>query len=235
MSRKRRGEITHRQPAPKPQDRGQEANLLELLVPYMGCLPPFSRAAANRCTERGLLPGSLLTALEVLHFLSYTVLSAQNAQRAYGVRASVLLSMGLDESSFDICSLVDDSRLAMESDDERLSISPAIEGWFMKRAKLLATSKKYRSALRMVHCVKVYVHKIAELGFFDHFKAEDILSNVEIFGLEHCDLGGMLPVGQFRSLKFEKICDPVGNILSLRPSVKIAAFLEDLSFRGSAA
>lgn len=102
-----------------------ERQFLESLVPYMAIVPSFSYSAGSRCQEKGLLPGHLLAALEVLQFLSCTVLSAQKAQRLYGIRASVLLAMALDEFSFDANNLLKDGKLLNDYSGER-SISPQV-------------------------------------------------------------------------------------------------------------
>ncbi len=65
----------------------REGELLDLLTPFLGCEAPFSRTASDRCLEKGLVPAHLVSCLRVLHFLSFAVLSAQKAQRKYGVRA----------------------------------------------------------------------------------------------------------------------------------------------------
>ena len=88
-----------------------ERDLIQRLVPFMAVVPVFSNRTRNRCVESGLIPDALIWALEVVQFLSYTVLSAQRAQRIYGVRASVLLAMAMDETGITVESLTNDRKL----------------------------------------------------------------------------------------------------------------------------
>lgn len=194
-----------------------EQQLLERLMPYMAIMPLFSYTMSNRCQEKGLLPGHLLAALEVLQFLSCTVLSAQKAQRVYGVRASVLLAMALDEASFDANDLLKNGKLLNDYSGEP-SISPQIDEWFLARAKMLATSKRFKMAMNLNSDVKAYIRRICDLGFCDHLKAEDLCQNVETYELQECDLAGMLPVGVYETYLFEKVRDDLGSIVELKLS-----------------
>lgn len=192
----------------------RESELLELLVPFTGCMPQFRNTAGGRCMLRGLLPGHLLSCLDVLEFLSYTVISAQKAQRRYGVRASVLLSMAIDEFSFDVRELARDPTILRERDDKR-KISPNIDRWFLNRAKQLATRNPLKTALKSPS-VKRYINWICDLGFGDSMKALDLWHNIEIYHLEECDMAGMLPVGEYVSDKYDKVEDEAGNTTSLK-------------------
>jgi hypothetical protein len=194
-----------------------ERQLLESLVPYMAIVPSFSYSAGSRCQEKGLLPGHLLAALDVLQFLSCTVLSAQKAQRLYGIRASVLLAMALDESSFDANDLLKNGKLLNDYSGER-AISPQVNDWFLARAKMLATSKRFRAAMSLSSNVKAYIHRICDLGFCDNLNAEDLCQNVETYQLQECDLAGMLPVGEYETYAFDKVHDEFGTVVDLKPS-----------------
>jgi hypothetical protein len=194
----------------------KEEELVDLLTPFFGCAPPFSYTVGMRCTGRGLLPGHLLSCLDVLEFLSFTVLAAQKAQRKYGVRASVLLSMALDEFAFDVRSLARDSALCSDKGDVK-RISPKIARWFLARAKHLATAKAFRKALQC-HSTRGYIEQICERGFGTSMKAVDLWSNIESYELEACDLAGMLPIGEYLNWDFEQVTDGAGNLIGLKPS-----------------
>jgi hypothetical protein len=187
-----------------------ERQLLDRLVPYMAIMPPFDYTASNRCVEKGLLPGPLLSALNVLQFLSCTVLSAQKAQRIYGVRASVLLAIALDESAFDANNLLRSGPLLNEYSGEP-AISPQIDKWFLTRARVLATSKRFKAAMILNSDVKAYIYRICHLGFCDDLRAEDLYQNVKTYELEACDLAGMVPLGRYAAFKFEKVYDARGE------------------------
>lgn len=178
-----------------------ERQLLDRLVPYMAVVPPFDYSASGRCLEKGLLPSLLLDSLRVLQFLSVTVLSAQKAQRSYGVRASVLLSMALLESSFDAHDLLENGPL---SDNNAGTISPQIDAWFMAKAKSLATSEQFKGAVAVNCDVKAYIRKLGELGFCEGLEAADLCATVDRYDLDACDLAGMLPVGVYHTLEFDK-------------------------------
>lgn len=194
-------------------EASSERDLLELLVPFMGCLPPFVSTASERCSAKGLLPSHLVDYLVVLNLLSFTVLSAQKAQRKYGVRASVLLSMAIDESSFEIRDLVSSPNLIREQEGRR-SLSPDIDRWFLNRAKKLATSKAFKDALPCV-AVREYIQAICESGFGDPMKALDLWSNIENYHLEDCDRAAMLPIGRYDSALYDQVKDAAGNTLDL--------------------
>lgn len=177
-------------------ERERESRLLDLLAPFAHCTPPFSYSASHRCTDRGLIPGCLLESLKVLEFLCATVLSAQKAQRVYGVRASVLLAMAIDEAAFDVRNLTRDPQIFCDREVERHSTSPTIDRWFSCRAKALAT-KLYRKALNCRNA-KSYIEALCKLGYFeDSLKAQDLYSIVETNELEECDLAGLLPIGEY--------------------------------------
>src|ERR1700722_16074416 len=191
-----------------------ESDLVDLLAPFMACMPPFGDTASDRCLGRGLLPCQLLASLEVLSFLSFTVISAQKAQRQYGVRASVLVSMAMHEHGFDVRCLANDPMLLREFTGAR-TISPNIDKWFMNRAKQLTRTKAQQKALDYPS-VGAYVHKICELGFGDSSMAMDILSNIQNYGLTDCDRAGMLPLGEYARGEFEDVRDNLGNLRGLR-------------------
>ena len=195
----------------------KEEELLDLLTPFFGCEPPFSYTAGLRCTQRGLLPGHLLDCLRVLNLLSVAVLSAQKAQRKYGVRASVLLSMVLDEFGFDVRDLARDPMIHSDAPDGRRRVSPNIDRWFLARARHLATAKAFRPALGCAS-VRDYIREICDCGFGDWMKAKDLSSNIEAYGLEACDLAGMLPIGEYVWGEFDRVNDGAGNAISLKPS-----------------
>ncbi len=160
----------------------REEQLIDLLTPFFRCEVPFSYTVEERCMERGLLPGHLLDCLGALHFLSFAVLSAQKAQRRYGVRASVLLSMALDEFGHDIRDLARDPMLCSDAGDVK-RISPSIDRWFLARARRLATAK----AFRQVHqgpSPRRYIYEICEHGFGDSLKADDLWANIESYHLD---------------------------------------------------
>ena len=194
----------------------EKSGLLELLIPFMGCEPRFGHTSGDRCINRGLLPGHLLDSLRVLDFLAVTVISAQSAQRQYGVRASVLISMAIDESAFDVRGLVNDPMIFREPAGER-TISHDIDKWFLNRARRLATTKALRKALPCVS-VEHYIREICNLGFGDSMKAEDLWANIETYHLEDCDRAGMLPIGEYSSDEYDLVRDAAGNFVGVEPS-----------------
>ncbi len=195
----------------------REEQLVDILTPFFGCVPPFSYTVGNRCMERGLLPRHLLFCLAVLNFLSFAVLSAQKAQRRYGVRASVLLSMALDEFAFDIRHLARDPMICRDLDGRR-SVSPNINRWFLARARRLATAKAFRTSRGWWPSPRAYIFRLCELGFCNSFTAEDLCSNIEVYGLKDCDLAGLLPIGEYASGEFDRVDDGIGGLVGVKPS-----------------
>jgi hypothetical protein len=194
----------------------REEQLVDLLTPFFGCVPPFSYAVSLRCTERGLLPGHLLSCLDVLGFLSFTVLAAQKAQRKYGVRASVLLSMAMDEFGFDVRDLARDTVLCSDNGNVK-RISPKIDRWFLTRAKHLTTAKAFRKALQC-RSTRGYIQQICDRGFGDSLKAEDLWDNIENYHLDDCDVAGMLPIGEYVYGEFDCVTDELGRLVGVKPS-----------------
>ncbi len=195
----------------------REEKLVDLLTPFFRCEVPFSYTVEERCMERGLLPAHLLDCLGVLNFLSFAVLSAQRAQRKFGVRASVLLSIALYEFGHDIRDLARDPMLCSDRGDNRRRISPNIDRWFLARARRLATAKALRKALPCIS-PRRYIYQLCDFGFCDSLKADDLWSNIEEYHLDDCDLCGMLPIGEYLNGEFDKVTDRAGRVLGLQPS-----------------
>lgn len=199
-------------------ERERESQLLDLLAPFANCNPPFSYSAGTRCTERGLIPGCLLESLQVLEFLCATVLSAQKSQRMYGVRASVLLAMAIDESAFNVRNLTRERQIFSDREVEGHSTSPIIDQWFFRRAKSLST-KIFRPALNRNKNAKGYIESLCKLGYFeDSLKAQDLCSIIKTNKLEACDVAGMLPIGEYSRAKYEAVRDTAGNVTGLKDS-----------------
>jgi hypothetical protein len=192
-----------------------ETELLETLIPFLPSTP-FEHSSGMRCLNRGLVPAHLLDCLSVLRFLSCTVISAQKAQRALGVRASVLLAMAMSESAFDVRNLVHEPKLFHENNSE-WNISPEIDRWFLKRAKRLTATRPLRESLH-TPSTRAYINQICELGFGDSLDADDLWANVENYHLEECDAAGMLPIGEFIDSKFDKVRDAMGNLVAVKPT-----------------
>ncbi len=189
-----------------------EFELTEPLVSFMRFYTPSMQSAMKRCLETGLLPSSFARFLDVLQFLAKTVISAQRAQRLYGVRASVLLAMALDESSFNLGNLIDSQYLDTESQVIFMA-NPYVDKWFLKRAKKLSTDKRLRKAMSSANDPKAYLFELFGLGFCDLCRANDLMANIEEFNLESCDAAGMFPLGQYRALAFEEIRDAGGRLI----------------------
>lgn len=194
----------------------QQSELLDLLAPFMNCEPAFAESSGDRCLDRGLLPAHLLTCLTVLKFVSITVLAAQEAQRGYGVWASVLLSMAIDESSFDVCALTPDRLIFKERGCSR-ELNPSIGRWFSARAKRLTRTDRLKIAAREPSA-KRHIDHLCRLGFCDRAKADDLWANIETYELQRCDLAGMLPIGEYYRWEYDPVTDEDGNVISLKTS-----------------
>lgn len=192
----------------------QEARLLELLIPVMGISSSPLLSRMTKCQEKGLLPGHLIACLEVLQFLTYTVLSAQKAQRLFGVRASVLLAMAMNEGAFDVSNLINSSPFSEYAGV--CSLSPALDKWFLARARRLTADKRFRKAMSCAKDPKVYIFELFGLGYCDRLEALDLVDNIKSYDLEFCDRAGLLDIGQYRTAAFEEVCDWNGNLINLR-------------------
>jgi hypothetical protein len=199
---------------PQPKFGEQEMMLFSLLQPLILATDIGSDKVVHDCISRGLLPISLVNAFEAIRFVSRTVLSAQRAQRAFGVPASVLMSIGMQE-----CGMHDTSDLVYsESPNRNLHGSPVsnIDQWFIEKARDLATSAPLCEAIPLVDDVKLYVGKLCELGFCDRLDAQDILNNIDSFHLEECDIAAILPAGQYSNEIFRAVRDDAG-CMQLKP------------------
>lgn len=148
-------------------------------------------------------------ALKVVKFLSRTTLAAQYAQRTYGVPASFLVSVGLYVSGWDADTLNERNGHASERVERASYDSPGILKWFLETARLLAESPKYRKARPPVSDLRAYVEKICALGFRD-VDAEDVLSPIERYGLEQCDLAALLEPNEYHKERFTVYQDQKG-------------------------
>jgi hypothetical protein len=195
--------------------QASEPDLLAALAPFMRCRPMFSNTVSAVCLQRGLLPAHLLSCLDVLEFLSVTVLAAQKAQRTTGVRCSVLLSMALDEFSLDLNGLTRGQSPVCE-DESMGKISPRIEQWFSSRSRKLACAP-YKAALPCKN-METYVYWICDLGFGNSQKAADLWANIKTYHLQDCDRAGMLPLGEYSFAGYDPISDAAGNLAGVAPN-----------------
>lgn len=195
-------------PHHSPMFHGLEMALLSPLIQSTD----FNYDIVSECENRGFITASVMEALSVAKFLSRTVLAAQKAQRIYGVPASFLISMGLYKSGWDVDSLIED----IQSDPEWLGCdccySPGILKWFMETAKSLAESPVYREALLLSPDVKAYAEKLFSLGFRYSIDMEDILSPIDRYDLNECDLAALRCAGEYTKEQFTKYQDEDGSI-----------------------
>jgi len=172
----------------------------------------------SECLAKGLLSTQLATSFELLKFLSRTVLAAQKTQRKYGVPASVLIAIAVNESAWeadDLC--VGRRRLAAWQGCD-CCYAPDIEMWFLTKGKHLSTSAKFRGAMPLVHDVKAYVHELCVLGLENGTWSYegDLLDLIENFGLEQCDLAAILQPGEFSKRNYQAERDDRG-VMQLKP------------------
>jgi len=158
----------------------------------------FNDDLVSECSARGLLPAMLVDGLAVVKVVARTVLAAQAAQRIYAVPASVLISIAIDKSAFEAACLIKDPENAVEWPGCDCCYSPEIQKWFLKTAALLAESRKYKEAMKLLPDLEVFVKKVHSLGFGSDLDAEDILENITKYGLGECDLAGWLAPGEYR-------------------------------------
>jgi hypothetical protein len=181
----------------------------------------FDHGLIEECVNRGFVTSKLSEPLTVVKFLSRTVLAAQFAQRKYGVPASFLISFGLYKSGWEATGLIHDVERAIEWPGCDCCYSPGIREWFVKTAKLLAKSRKYRNALPLAHDVKAYAEKLLALGFFEDVNdMQDILDPIERYDLAKCDLAALRQPGEYRASEFEAYRDKSGAISFVNPLVK---------------
>jgi hypothetical protein len=169
----------------------------------------------NKCVRAGLIPQILQGSFVVLKFLSRTVLAAQKAQRCFGVPASVLIAIAINESAWE----VDDLAVAHARTVAGVSCaccSPDIEAWFLAKAKYLSESPEFRDAWPLVHDVRAYVLRLFSLGLGDELDAQDIISIIEDYNLEECDLAALLPPGEYDRDTFTAVRDERG-VMQLKP------------------
>lgn len=173
----------------------------------------FEDSYLEDCEDRGLIPMKLNSSLIVARFLSLTILAAQDAQRQYGVPASVLISLALYLSGWEAHGL-------FESREAITNWPVQVHEWFLVKAKLLAESPQYSVARPLVNDLRAYVLKIFSVGVpdksGDKIAGEDILSAIENHDLEECDLAGILFPTEYRKSRFEAVRDESG-VMQLRP------------------
>ena len=162
---------------------------------------------AQFCIDRGLLPIGLLHAFEVLGFVSRTVLSAHQAQRKYGIPASVLMAIGMLDHGYDAQDVAGDQSIYQGC---VCCLAPNIGKWFMEKAEHLAT--KFKEAMPFVDDVKAYIKSLRDLSFCDNLYAIDVLALIEAWDLEECDLAAILVPGEFDRSVFKPMRDDAGRV-----------------------
>jgi len=198
-----------------------EVALLDLLKPFIECADLITHEVIDRCEKRGLLPIGLMDEFLTVLFVSCTVLSAQKAQRLYGVPASVLMSIALLEEGFDAGSLAGDQPLIQCCG---CCVPPNLDKWFLEKAQHLAT---FREAMPLVDDVKRYIEKLRDLGFCEGLEAEDLIANIENYHLEECDVAAILLPGQYDSTLFKVVRDDAGRA-QLKPGMDLREWRETM-------
>lgn len=186
----------------RPVDRSAGRNLPKHMADLAKAVTAFCKlengwSSEDEASDRGLLPPQLREPLGVVGFLMSTVLDAQQAQRDYGVPASVLISIGLSASGWCALSL------------------PGGNSWFGKEARRLARSQRFRPALAQAANVRAYVTELDRLGYFGDklgYGAEDILAPIDEYALMNCDVPGLLPSGEYSGTRWKATLDIAGKI-----------------------
>jgi hypothetical protein len=175
----------------------------------------FSGELIDECERRGYLPLKLMDGLAVVKFLLRTVLAAQSAQRIYKIPASVLLSIAMDHHGFMADNLIKNLKSAVEWPGCDCCYSPETLRWFMEMASQLAESRKYQKAMRLLPDIEKYVSKIYSLGMGDTMDGEQILANIEEYGLEDCDLAASLQPGEYTKDIYKAVVDSTSGKVRL--------------------
>jgi hypothetical protein len=170
----------------------------------------FDHEIVEECVKRGFIPRCLAEPLIVVKFLSRTILAAQSAQREYRIPASFLIGLAIYESGWDAETLAKN----VEGDDatEFTSCSLDVQRWFLEVARVLAESPKYAKALPLADVdVKAYGMKLAALGFRDSLDMEDILTPIENYNLQQCDLAALRSPNEYTQELFTQFRDEHGS------------------------
>jgi hypothetical protein len=193
----------------------------------------FDDQLLDECVSRGFIPRSLGESLNIAKFLGRTVLAAQSAQRTYGVPASFLISLGLQQFAWgaDLLSQTSDGGAGYPGFD--CHVWPGILRWFMETAQHLAESSEYSEAILFAHDVRAYAEKLVALGFRNSLDMEDVLTPIKNYDLEECDLAALRHPNEYNSNYFTAFRDEKGvnklraAWLDLVPLVRPAAPVPD--------
>lgn len=152
--------------------------VLEHLRKIAECL---TEDAFNNRTHTGddLIPYALSDSLAMMGTIAWIGPAAQNAQRVYGVPASLLMSMHITDYGW----------------GEEVPADPGDrfpgERHFLKEAKYLATSRRVRPALRLADSPVAYAWRLDELGFMkdaeNAHKLRDVAALIVDYSLFECD------------------------------------------------
>lgn len=214
MSTSRAGKFAH-----QPMFTGVEGSLFKLVLPTIQMIVQSNDSIDEQLTDRGLIPLRLMESLIVLKFVSATVLSAQRAQRKFGVPASVLMAMAMFEHCSDASNLTEGKSFATGC---CCCVPSGIESWFIERAKLLSRSPKFREAMASAADVNSYLERLLSLGFFeDRLDMADVLAIVDHNDLRECDLAGELMPGEFARSRYATTRDHAGRVTFI-PAVTAA-------------
>lgn len=180
----------------------------------------FAYEILSECENRGYLPLKLVDQLLAAKFLARTVLAAQKAQRSYGVPASVLISIAMQETTFEANRLTEKANGPVEWPGCDCCYSPEIHKWFMEKAAFLAESRRYRKAMKLLPDLDAYVKRIYSLGLGDHLDAQDVLNDIDHHDLRECDLAALRQPGEYNKKEFEAVRGESGAVTFVNPLAK---------------
>jgi len=151
------------------------------------------------CADRGLLPLDLVSSFHMALFLFRVVPSAQNAQRSYGVPASVLIAKAAYESGWGSSDLArkHGEYFDAASGNFRSSHDEGVKLSFLKEAERLATDPKFRAEMRYAGTALLYLSVLCKKGLGDDLYYSDLSSLIIEYGLEECDQAALFPPGGY--------------------------------------
>jgi hypothetical protein len=160
-------------------DRVDDESLARLLT--ASCCAQAD-AASTELLERGVLPLSIVHALESFYFLAESVVSARVAARKYGLQTSALLAIARVRSGTDPADWATDQGHPVFPGSSALHRLQAIEASFMEEAKHLATERSLSPAMQVANDPEAYLKKLHELGWTtDDLELLDLLSLADLF------------------------------------------------------
>jgi hypothetical protein len=169
------GGVNAQEPAPI------DALLMPILTAALRPLP--IEAISDAFLQRGLLPRTVISGLNMARFLSLALLPARAAQECFGIRASILLADAHRIAGVWMDKYVGDSNDVFETGERFSNITEA----FGMRAEWMKKNRKFRAVMRAMHDPKKCLEQLGCCELWNEEERAERVETIICYGLQECD------------------------------------------------